>query len=132
MEAAGLMSGTILVLEDEEIMRDLLRIHLTNAGYEVLVAEDAVVAGHLLMKERPNLILTDIEMPFMDGLEFVRALKSDAAVSAIPVIFLSSRSDFEDRCKELGAVAFFKKPVLAHSLLAAVAEHVDGGRVPLS
>lgn len=125
------MSGTILVLEDEEIMRDLLRIHLTNAGYQVLVAEDAVVAGHLLMKGRPDLILTDIEMPFMDGLEFVQALKSDESVSAIPVIFLSSRADFEDRCKELGAVAFLKKPVLADSLLAAVAEHVDGGRVPL-
>jgi len=125
------MTGTILVLEDEQIMRDLLRMHLSNAGYRVLLAEDAVVAGHLVVKQRPDLILADIEMPFMDGLEFVQALRADASVSAIPVIFVSSRSDLEDRCKALGAVAFLKKPVLDYRLLAAVAKHVESGRVPL-
>jgi len=118
-------------MEDEELMRELLRIHLSNAGYEVLLAEDAVVAGHLVLRQRPDLILADIEMPFMDGLEFVELLKADESLSAIPVVFVSSRSDFEDRCKDLGAVAFLKKPVLAGPLLAVVAKHVDGGRVPL-
>ena len=47
------------------------------------------------------------------------------------MIFVSSRADFENRCKDLGAVAFLKKPVLVDPLLAAVAKHVDGGRVPL-
>ena len=125
------MATTILVMEDEELMRELLRMHLSNAGYEVLLAEDAVVAGHLVLRQRPDLILADIEMPFMDGLEFVELLKADEALSRIPVIFVSSRSDFEDRCKELGAVAFLKKPVLVDPLLAAVAKHVDGGRIPL-
>ena len=125
------MAATILVMEDEALMRELLRLHLSNAGYEVLLAEDAVVAGHLLFRQRPDLILADIEMPFMDGLEFVELVKSDESLSTIPVIFVSSRSDFEGRCMELGAVAFLKKPVLADPLLAAVAKHVDGGRVPL-
>jgi two-component system, chemotaxis family, chemotaxis protein CheY len=125
------MSATILVVEDDELVRELFRIHLGNAGYEVLLAEDAIVAGHLLLKQRPDLIVADIEMPFMDGLEFLEAVKADAVVSAIPVIFVSSRSDFEDRCKQVGAVAFLKKPVLADRLLAVVAEHVVDGRVPL-
>jgi CheY-like chemotaxis protein len=125
------MAATILVVEDEELMRDLLRMHLSNAGYEVLLAEDAVAAGRLVLRQRPDLILADIEMPFMDGLEFVELLKSEESLSAIPVIFVSSRADFENRCKDLGAVAFLKKPVLVDPLLAAVAKHVDGGRVPL-
>lgn len=125
------MAATILVVEDDELVRELFRIHLGNAGYQVLLAEDAIVAGHLLLKERPDLIVADIEMPFMDGIEFVEAVKADALVSAIPVIFVSSRSDFEDRCKQIGAVAFLKKPVLADSLLATVAKHVEEGRVPL-
>ena len=126
-----MMGARILVMDDDDLMRALMRMHLANAGYQVLIAEDAVAAGHLVVTERPDLILADIEMPFMDGLEFVQALKADPSVAAIPVIFVSSRSDFEDRCKELGAVAFLKKPVLADRLLAVIAEHVDGGRVPL-
>ena len=129
--ASQSMRSTILVLEDDELMRELLRMHLTNAGYEVLVAEDAVVAGRLLMTQRPDLIVTDIEMPFMDGLELVELLRADAVAANIPVIFVSSRSDFEDRCMELGAVAFLQKPVLADRLLALVGEHVPGGRMPL-
>jgi CheY-like chemotaxis protein len=124
-------AATILVVEDDELMRELFRMHLSNAGYEVLLAEDAVVAGHLLFKQRPDLILADIELPFMDGLEFVEAVKGDALLAAIPVIFVSSRSDFEDRCKDIGAIAFLKKPVLANQLLCAVAKHVEGGRLPL-
>lgn len=125
------MSGTILVLEDDSYMRELLSLHLSNAGYEVLLAEDAIVAGRLLQGQRPHLMLVDIEMPFMNGLEFVEAVKSDTAVSGIPVVFVTSREDCEDRAKALGAAAFLTKPVLADHLLATVANHVEGGRIPL-
>jgi len=121
--------ATILVMEDEQLMRELLRIHLSGAGYEVLLAEYPVAAGHWVVKQRPDLIIADIEMPFMDGVQFVQALRADPAVAAIPVIFVSSRSDLEDRCKTLGAVAFLEKPVLAERLLKAVAKHLEGGRV---
>lgn len=123
--------STILVVDDDEYMRHLLHLHLTNAGYEVLVAEDAVVAGHSLLRQRPDLILLDVEMPFMSGLEFVQALKADPAVAAIPVVFVSSREDCEDRARELGAGAFLRKPLLANHLLATVAGYVEGGRIAL-
>ena len=125
------MSATILVIDDDEYMRTLLSLRLSNAGYQVLLAEDAIVAGHLVVRRRPDLILVDIEMPFMTGVEFMKALKADPEVSDIPVIFVSSRDDFEDEAKKLGAGAYLKKPVLADQLLAAVARQVEGGRIAL-
>lgn len=119
--------ATILVMDDDEYMRELMGLHLSNAGYDVLVAEDAIVAGHLVLEKSPDLILADIEMPFMDGLEFVQALRADDSVSHTPVIFVSSRDDLEDRAKALGVFVFLKKPVLADQLLAAVAQQVNAG-----
>ena len=98
------MSATILVMDDDECMRELLRLHLSNAGYEVLVAEDAVDAGHLLLQQRPDLVLADIEMPFMDGLEFVQAVKADRATRSVPVIFVTCRVDAEAQAKKLGVI----------------------------
>lgn len=119
--------ATILVMDDDAYMRELMGLHLSNAGYDVLVAEDAIVAGHLVLQKPPDLILADIEMPFMNGLEFVQALKADPSVSHTPVIFVSSRDDLEDLAKSFGAVAFLKKPVLADRLLAAVAQEIKAG-----
>jgi DNA-binding response OmpR family regulator len=121
------MSQRILVMDDDAYMRELMGLHLSNAGYEVLMAEDAVVAGHLVLGRRPDLILADIEMPFMNGLEFVQALRHDPSVSSIPVVFVSSRDDLEESAKALSAVAFLKKPVLADHLLTVVASQFEGG-----
>jgi CheY-like chemotaxis protein len=118
---------TVLVMDDDAYMRELMGLHLSNAGYDVLVAEDAIVAGHLVLQKSPDLILADIEMPFMNGLEFVQALRTDPSVSHTPVIFVSSRDDLEDLAKSFGAVAFLKKPVLADELLAAVAQEIRAG-----
>lgn len=124
------MGAKILVIDDEHYMRELMQLHLEHAGYEVLLAEDAVVGGHLLLTQRPDLILIDIEMPYMTGLEFVKAVKSDAATSSVPIIFVSSREDAELEARQLGAVSFLTKPVRADHLLATVAKYTDG-RVPL-
>ena len=67
----------------------------------------------------------------MSGLEFVQALKADPSVAAIPVVFVSSRDDCEDRARELGGAAFLRKPLLADHLLATVAGYVEGGRIAL-
>lgn len=112
------------MMDDDESMRDLLRLHLTNAGYEVRVAEDAVVAGRAILEDRPDLILADVQMPYMDGLEFVRAVKSDPSVASIPVILVTARTDAEQCARKIGAVAYFIKPVIADRLLRAIAMHV--------
>jgi CheY-like chemotaxis protein len=125
------MAASILVVEDDESIRDLLRLHLAAAGYEVRVAEDAITAGYMVLRSPPDLIITDINMPHMDGFEFIAALKSDRSLPKIPVIFLTSMEDGDLRGKELGAVGYITKPVRADRLLSLVAQHVPGGTHPI-
>ncbi len=125
------MAARILVVDDDDSIRELLRLHLSSAGYEVQVAEDAIVAGYLVLKGAPDLIITDVSMPHMDGFEFVAALRADAALPNIPVIFLTSMEDGDARGRELGAVGYVTKPVRADRLLSLVAQHVPGGAIPI-
>jgi len=125
------MSARILVVDDDDSIRELLRLHLSAAGYEVQVAEDAIAAGYLVLKGPPDLIITDVSMPHMDGFEFVAALRADGALPRIPVIFLTSMEDGDARGRELGAVGYVTKPVRSDRLLALVAQHVPGGAIPI-
>ena len=121
------MAATILVIDDDESIRELLRMHLAAAGYEVHTASDAIAAGYHVLRSAPDLIICDVNMPHMDGFEFVAALKSDSTLPNIPVIFLTSVEDGDHRGKELGAVGYLTKPVRADRLLAVVAQHIPGG-----
>jgi CheY-like chemotaxis protein len=124
------MPASILVVDDDDSIRELLRLHLSAAGYRVEVAADAIAAGYSVLRNAPDLILTDISMPHMTGFEFVEALRSDKSVPSIPVIFLTSIEDGDLRGKELGAAGYITKPVRADKLLALVAQHVPGGARP--
>ena len=125
------MAATILIVDDDASIRDLLRMHLSAAGYEVQVAPDAIAAGYIVLRSPPDLIISDINMPHMDGFEFVAALKADTTLPRIPVIFLSSYDEGDDRGKALGAVGYLTKPVRADRLLQMVAKHVPGGALPI-
>ena len=124
------MSKTILVVDDDQSLRELLKLHLSAAGYIVTTASDGIEAGYAVLKDPPDLIITDVNMPHMDGYQFVEALKSDKSLPKIPVIFLTSMDDVA-RGKELGAVGYITKPVRADRLLAVVAEHLPGGAYPI-
>ena len=123
--------SSILIVDDDESIRELLRMHLSSAGYEVRVAEDAIVAGYMVLRSPPDLIISDVNMPHMDGFEFVAALKADKSLPAIPVIFLTSLEEGDNRGKALGAVGYVTKPVRADRLLALVAKHIPGGAHPI-
>jgi CheY-like chemotaxis protein len=125
------MPATILIVDDDENISELLRLHLSAAGYEVHVATDAIAAGYLVLRQIPDLIITDISMPHMDGFEFVAALKADKSLPYIPVVFLTSMENGDYRGKELGAVGYITKPVRADKLLEVVALHVAGGAHPI-
>jgi DNA-binding response OmpR family regulator len=125
------MAARILVVDDDENIRELLRLHLTAAGYEVELAADAIVAGYRLLKSPPDLIITDVSMPHMDGFEFVAALRADATLPRVPVIFLTSVEDGDARGRDLGAVGYVLKPVRSDRLLSLVAQHVPGGAIPI-
>ena len=113
-------SGRIVVIDDDEVMRTLLDMHLRNAGYEVFAAEDAVDGGHLVLETLPDLIICDVEMPYMNGFDFVAALKTHDTTRAIPIVFLTSKEDMDDQGRRVGAVAHLTKPVRADRLLEVV------------
>lgn len=113
--------GKIAVIDDDRFIRYLLDLHLRKAGYEVFAAEDAVAAARLILERTPDLILCDVDMPFMDGYEFVSAMRADPATRHIPVIFLTVNTNVGERAKQLGATHLVK-PVMADELLRTVAQ----------
>ena len=110
----------VLVIDDDPIFRDLLRLHLANNGYQVLVAEHAIVGGHIVLSEAPDLIIVDVEMPYINGYEFVEALKGDLETRDIPVIFLTVDENVAVHAKRLGAAGYLNKPVMLDALLDIV------------
>jgi CheY-like chemotaxis protein len=117
----------IAVIDDDRLIRYLLQLHLRKAGYEVFAAEDAVAAGRLILESAPDVILCDVEMPFMDGYEFVSALRADPTTRHIPVIFLTVNQGVGERANQLGA-SHLVKPVMADDLLRTVAQFAPRAR----
>jgi CheY-like chemotaxis protein len=111
----------IVVVEDDEVMRELLSLQLTNAGYEVHLARDAAVAAHAVTQQRPDLVLADIDMPFMNGLQLVEAMKGDPETALIPVIFITGNASREAEAMRTGAAGFLTKPLREEHLLRSVA-----------
>jgi two-component system, chemotaxis family, chemotaxis protein CheY len=118
------MAATVLVVDDDASVRELLQLHLSAAGYEVHIASDAIAAGYLVLRKAPDLIICDVNMPHMDGFEFIAALKADKSIPNIPVIFLTTFEEGDYRGKELGVVGYVTKPIRADRLLSLVAQHV--------
>ena len=112
--------STIAVIDDDRLIRYLLELHLRKAGYQVFAAEDAVAGARMVLEHAPDLILCDVEMPYMNGYEFVSALRADPATRAIPVVFLTAKNDVDARAWQLGA-GFLVKPVMVDELLRTVA-----------
>lgn len=113
------MDGGVLVVDDDPCIRELLQLHLRRAGYRVRLAEDAIVAGRMLLQELPGLLLVDVNLPYMSGQEFVATLLADSTIPSIPVIFLTADETFEPRAMALGAEVL-TKPCVADVLIAAV------------
>jgi DNA-binding response OmpR family regulator len=113
------MPAKILVVDDDPCLRDLLKLHLSSAGHHVRVAEDALVAGRMLIQSSPELLIVDVEMPYMNGLELVATMVADQTIPWIPVIFLTGKEGLEDRAEALGA-AYLKKPCKTDDLLRLV------------
>jgi DNA-binding response OmpR family regulator len=113
----------ILVVDDDPSMLDLLRLHLSNAGYGVEVAADALIAGRMLLKSPPQLLIVDIDMPFMNGIEFVSTLMSDSTLPDIKVLFISAHRQYAEQVGRMG-LDFLHKPFHKELLLAAVRKNL--------
>jgi len=117
----------IVLIEDNERNRKLARDVLTHQGYRVAEAESAEAGLALVARERPSLILMDIHLPGIDGIEALRRLRADAATRTIPVIAVTASAMTHDRQKILAAGfdGYQSKPISVRPFLAAVREALD-------
>jgi putative two-component system response regulator len=115
-------SQTLLVVEDDPAMLIALRDILENAGYIILTAENGQDALNILANSKPELILSDIAMPVMDGFELLEAVRQRPTGATIPFIFLTARGTREDifTGKSLGVDDYITKPITSKELLSAV------------
>ena len=117
------MSATVLVVEDNALNLKLVRDVLGHAGYRVLEACDAERGIELAAAEGPDLILMDVELPGIDGVEALRRLRADSETSSIPVVALTALAMKEDRERFLAAGfdGYLEKPVSVPELPGQVA-----------
>ena len=119
------MTARILVVVPDSCMRELLQLHLRSSGYRVRVAEDAVVAGRMLLQSPPDLLIVDVELPYMSARDFVATLVADQSIPFIPVIFLAENDNFEPHARVLGADCIVK-PCMVDAVLKLVASRLNG------
>lgn len=118
---------SILLVEDNNDMREYVRRLLQEDGYEVHVAEDGQAALELTARHSYDLILSDVMMPKVDGIELLQAIRKDPRLKTTPVVLLSARAGEEFRIQGLGAGAddYLTKPFSARELLSRVSAHID-------
>ena len=120
----------LLIAEDEEHLRQLLRMQLEIAGFEVLEASDGREAVELATRELPDVILSDIMMPELDGYEVVKSLRAAFATRHIPVLLLTARAEMEDKLHGLqgGANDYITKPWDQRELLMRIHNVLEWSR----
>ncbi len=121
------MNKTILVVEDQEDNRQILRDLLASAGFRMIEAHDGQQAVTMARSQRPDLILMDIQLPFVDGYEATRSIKRDAELRHIPVIAVTSYalSGDEEKAREAGCDGYVAKPYSTRHLLAKIGQFLE-------
>ncbi len=121
---------TILIVEDNDSLRIGISEMLTIEGFSVLAARNGVEAVEILKSNLPELILSDIMMPEMDGFDFYNQVRSHAELFSIPFLFLTARTDPEDslRGKTLGADDYLTKPISRDELVTTIRSRLNRSR----
>ncbi|MCB1380156.1 MAG: response regulator [Alphaproteobacteria bacterium] len=116
------MTLTVLTVDDSRTMRDMLRLALVEAGFRVTQAEDGIGGLEALETDIPHVIVTDINMPRMDGFGFIEAVRRDERFTAIPILVLTTESDGEKkaRARTSGATGWIVKPFDPEKLVTAI------------
>jgi two-component system, OmpR family, alkaline phosphatase synthesis response regulator PhoP len=125
MESIDTMSETILICDDELFIVRAVSLKLANAGYQTVTACDGAEALELASQERPDMVITDCQMPCMNGIELCAAMKKDPALCGIPVIMLTGKGfEFDEAAlrEQLGVQALLSKPFSPRELLGLVTE----------
>ncbi len=120
------MSKRILVVEDQPDNRQIIRDMLSTTDYEVAEAENGEEALAAVAKQRPDLILMDIQLPVLDGYEATRRIKADPALRSIPIIAVTSYalSGEAEKAREAGCDDYLPKPYSPRELLAKIRQYL--------
>lgn len=116
------MSKTILVVDDSESIREVVKFTLVNNGYDVIVGNDGSDALDFFDGRNIDLIITDLHMPIMNGIEFIRNVRKKDDYSGIPILFLTTESQLSKKmeAKEAGATGWIVKPFVPQKLISAL------------
>jgi len=116
------MAKTILIVDDSESIREVVSFTLENEGYNVLIAVDGKDALKHLDGKVIDLIITDLHMPEMDGIELIKEVRKMPAYQRIPILFLTTESQATRKmeAKEAGATGWIIKPFVPAKLIAAL------------
>ncbi|MDE2566446.1 MAG: response regulator, partial [Burkholderiales bacterium] len=130
-EAAEAPAALVMVVDDSLTVRRVTQRLLVREGYRVVTAKDGLEALERLAAERPAVLLSDIEMPRMDGFDLVRNVRADPALAGLPVVMITSRiaQKHRDYAAELGVAHYLGKPYAEEELLALVARYA-GADIP--
>lgn len=122
-----IVTGKILIVEDEKSLRDTLKDMFSTSGYEVEVAENGQEGLDLISSSKPDVIITDISMPVMDGYEMVQEIKKTPQGSQIPILMLTAKVSDEEKIRGLnfGAVDYITKPFSYHELQLKIQNHLQ-------
>jgi DNA-binding response OmpR family regulator len=121
---------TVLVIDDDPVIVKLLRVNFELEGFNVISAGDGREGVEMVRAERPDVVISDIMMPTMNGLELVSILKSDPSTADLPVLLLSAKAQMADvqRGYELGADDYVTKPFAPIELIDKVTALVAAAR----
>jgi len=116
------MALTIITVDDSRTMRDMVSYTLKEAGYNVLEAEDGQQALSVLNGQKADVVITDLNMPNMDGIELIKSLRAQNDYRATPILMLTTESDDakKNAGREAGATGWIVKPFNPEKLLSVV------------
>jgi two-component system, chemotaxis family, chemotaxis protein CheY len=122
VEGKNDMSKRILTVDDSRTMREMVAMTLRNAGFHVIQADDGVNALKVLADNEVDIIITDLNMPNMDGLQLVKALRAKPEFKGTPILFLTTRNTDSDKQqgRAAGATGWITKPFDPQRLLQVV------------
>jgi len=123
------MSKSILVVDDCRTTRKIISLYLDGAGYKTIMAANGVEAVEKLIKTKVDFIITDLNMPQMDGIELTKWIRSNATFKDIPLVILTTEQDDLSRIKGLdtGASAYLTKPITKERLIDEVRHIFEKG-----
>lgn len=117
---------TILIIDDDALLRQVIKTFLRAHGYQIIEAENGLLGWQLIQEEIPDLIICDLMLPDLDGIKILKRLRQNPLIKHIPFIIISANqdSDSQDLLRELGANYYLTKPFISNELITVISQYL--------